>query len=115
MNAMTTQQIAADIRQYLLGQIRSTVKSEAYATDYFCRHARVCLTNEDKSAEPYWYAVTDKEQVIAIKNNFCAGIEGYTEESADEIIDAIIIGYHIDFSKPTYLAYDLNLLVPILN
>lgn len=107
-------EIARNIQQYLQRELRKLIDCEVAAEQYLCEHSRLCLTNEDRSEDDHWYEVSSVEQVLEIEQLFCPENPRSAWESR-EIVHTVIIGYDIDFSRPTYMTYDLNRAIPILS
>lgn len=112
--ALTDQGIAERIQEYLLEQLRAVIPCERSVVKYLCDHHRLCLCHDDRSEEPHWYRVWSREQVLEISKYFCPEIL-LTEQESLQILNTVIAGACIDFSKPTYMTYDLNRMIPILN
>jgi len=111
--SLNEREIANRMEQYLLNAIRSRIPSEDAALEYLYSHHRLCLTNEDKSDEPFWFPVSSREQVLNIKRQFCPAVP-YTASEAEQIVNIVMVGYHIDFSRPTFMSYDLNRDMPMM-
>jgi hypothetical protein len=105
--------IAHSLQQALFNSIAAVIHSREQALQYMYTHHRLCLTNKDKSAEPYWYPVYGRKQILEVTRYFCPEAAP-SEHEAAVIIDAIIAGYNIDLSKPVYLSYDLNRQIPVM-